>query len=687
LHHRIITEINQNERLLQTMTEEKDKVKKPKSQKKKKKDGEKKSKKKKSKKDDVTKDHHHHVEEAENVIENNNGIVATNGNGQVHGAASPPTVDTNEVSSLNRYYGNRKGAIATLSMILNAGLMVYAHVGISAVVLSSQPPVSGDDNNEASQPPLSGVCDQDDLQIWQTGGQENRAIHSNFCSREYQGTGCLLDAACIGECFAGEFGYSQNCSTCFGAVPQCGFDQGCALICASDSFSVECQECNEPCTRQLDKCLGFPVGNETMVPTANRKLQEGVCTELDLESLDWFVVYELTFINSIEKAWNGARFLAIIIVVFSGIWPYAKNIVLVWAWYWPLSVKNRTTVLTWLLRLSKYTLVDVFAVISVLVGVLLQLNVGGTQVATRAEPRPAILAFFLATLWEFCHIEWVVHCHDHHVHYHDDDNNENEASKVSAENMEQGDGPEENPAGSSSKDQHLLDAMKFRTKLSSNDDTLSVKNTTAIRAWVAFLLVSTLTMYLAGATTELVQFTSFGAGDDVGCKRSYNLVTLGNAMVSELALTSNNSKASTWTLYIAYVILVLFLPIVVHVLQIVSLSLATFGNHKDKNRKVCRVTSSLWGFSSVEVLLIGIYSVESKFYKFVTAFAGNESAQFFTISSSLGPAFSILLVYGILSGVLQYFIYCATAEYYKIDPYHKVHVMWTKLFGCWLKQK
>ena len=67
--------------------------------------------------------------------------------------------------------------------------------------------------------------------------------------------------------------------------------------------------------------------------------------------------------------------------------------------------------------------------------------------------------------------------------------------------------------------------------------------------------------------------------------------------------------------------------------------------HKNKNKVVCRLASSLWGFSSAEVFLIGIYLVESKFDKFVSALAGNDNAQFFSVQSSLGPAFAILIVY------------------------------------------
>ena len=188
------------------------------------------------------------------------------------------------------------------------------------------------------------------------------------------------------------------------------------LCSAVDSFSPDCQECNIPCIEELGVCTGLQEVdvNATLPPNNNETTDDGTvaqpllaCNNYDLEAIDtWYNVYDLTFIRSIKDAWNGdAKLLAVIIVLFSGIWPYLKNIMLVMIWYIPATEKTQSSTLLWLSRLSKYTLVDVFAVIGVLVGVQLQLNVGGTEAVTRAEPRFGIIAFFLATVWEFLQIE------------------------------------------------------------------------------------------------------------------------------------------------------------------------------------------------------------------------------------------------------------------------------------------
>ena len=76
------------------------------------------------------------------------------------------------------------------------------------------------------------------------------------------------------------------------------------------------------------------------------------------------------------------------------------------------SSTKHATALLWLARLSKYTLVDVFALIAVFVGVQLQLNIGGTEAVTRAEPRLGLIAFFFATVWQYVQIEIVKSLHD-----------------------------------------------------------------------------------------------------------------------------------------------------------------------------------------------------------------------------------------------------------------------------------
>lgn len=317
---------------------------------------------------------------------------------------------------------------------------------------------------------------------------------------------------------------------------------------------------------KVDSNETVPPNNETGKDTTlppNEAITENTCNEFDLDAIDkWYTVYNLTFIKSIQDAWTGdAKLLAVIIVLFSGIWPYLKNIILIVIWYTPSSVETQSATLLWLSRLSKYTLVDVFAVIGVLVGVQLQLNVGGTEAITRAEPRFGVIAFFLATVWEFLQIELIKSMHERKV----------------------------------------LGGPNTETR----EDRLLFSN-----LWVPVLiLLASLGLYISGATTEIVYFVTKDFGSAGVCKKSYNLVTLGNALINEMSLTSNSVPGQTWILYLSYVALNLAFPIITHTLQICFI----VGWFKSKKlKRLIDWTLAIWCFACIEVLLIGIFAVEYK---------------------------------------------------------------------------
>ena len=62
----------------------------------------------------------------------------------------------------------------------------------------------------------------------------------------------------------------------------------------------------------------------------------------------------------------------------------------------------------------------------------LQLDVGGTEAVTRAEPRFGIIAFFVATVWEFLQIEWVKFMYERRVLGKDGEQFEHESKPASS---------------------------------------------------------------------------------------------------------------------------------------------------------------------------------------------------------------------------------------------------------------
>lgn len=505
----------------------------------------------------------------------------------VGAAAVPraPSTDPLSKRNINSYYGHKIGFLQTLSLVLNAGLMVYAHVGLSAVIFSSRDPSitssgakSNSNNNDINTPTndthAEGLCNEQDVEIWiASGGETSRPVHSNFCSRTYNNGGCLVDSACIETCFQETYGYSINCSSCFGTIPACSINNECTWICAADSLGAACQECNTPCIEEFILCSGLPqvdnttttlpstneTDTPTTIPPANAVIANA-CNSFDLEAIEtWYNVYNLTFVRSVQDAWTGdAKLLAVIVVLFSGMWPYAKNIILVIVWYIPLTIEAQTSTLLWLSRLSKYTLVDVFAVISVLVGVQLQLNIGGTEAVIRAEPRFGIIAFLLATVWEFVQIEIIKAMHE---------------KKVLGGNNPQ-----------------AAEMLLFSNIL-----------------MPLLILVTSLGLYIAGAILEIAYFTS--ADTNGSCNKSYNLISLGNALINDLSMTGNGAAGQTWILYSTYIVLNLAFPIITHIMQILFILGWINGKHY---KTMFQWATAIWCFACVEVLLLGIFAVEFK---------------------------------------------------------------------------
>ena len=62
----------------------------------------------------------------------------------------------------------------------------------------------------------------------------------------------------------------------------------------------------------------------------------------------------------------GGKSLAILILVFSGIWPYTKQILTLVLWFLPtswMSISTRGTYLIWIDRLAKWSMIDIFVIV------------------------------------------------------------------------------------------------------------------------------------------------------------------------------------------------------------------------------------------------------------------------------------------------------------------------------------
>jgi hypothetical protein len=213
-----------------------------------------------------------------------------------------------------------------------------------------------------------------------------------------------------------------------------------------------------------------------------------------------------------------------------------------------------------------------------MVGVILEISISEVPVIVKGEPRGAIIAFLVATLWEFVHIEWMTH-----YHYESHKNQGAEEDRQVATNVED--------------KGRLIDALRPRPLVHSATDA-------TMRGSVWLLLPVSVGLFLAGSLMEVARFSSFLKGETEGCVRGYNLYTLGTAIVKDQSLHLNSATPGVWTLYIAYILFVVVLPLFVHSLHVLGLGLNVH------TRELCRIADICSTFVSVEVLLLGIFVVQ-----------------------------------------------------------------------------
>ena len=77
--------------------------------------------------------------------------------------------------------------------------------------------------------------------------------------------------------------------------------------------------------------------------------------------------FEFSMARSTLDMWNaGAKTLAILIGLFSGAWPYTKQLITLFLWVAPpklVSVSRRESIFLWLDRLAKWSIVDIFVLL------------------------------------------------------------------------------------------------------------------------------------------------------------------------------------------------------------------------------------------------------------------------------------------------------------------------------------
>jgi hypothetical protein len=174
--------------------------------------------------------------------------------------------------SLSSQNGTATGIFQSLSLLLNAALMIYAHMGLSAVFVSNQVNIgeaiaAAEMEASSTTTPWFGnnntACSVGDHARWTSvigphgrTGAQNQTFESSYCSTQYIHPNtqslCLIDANCIAKCFTTLFNYTRPCADCFAAIPYCSLIYGCTAPCANAPQSSECHDCTLRCV-----CVSF----------------------------------------------------------------------------------------------------------------------------------------------------------------------------------------------------------------------------------------------------------------------------------------------------------------------------------------------------------------------------------------------------------------------------------------------
>jgi Paraquat-inducible protein A len=111
------------------------------------------------------------------------------------------------------------------------------------------------------------------------------------------------------------------------------------------------------------------VGNIALFLSGHMSLGATVNIEAQLagETFKADNFFEFSMAKSTVDIWNAGGYgLAILILIFSGIWPYTKTLMTLALWFIPptrVSVSKRGSILLWLDWLAKWSIIDIFVLV------------------------------------------------------------------------------------------------------------------------------------------------------------------------------------------------------------------------------------------------------------------------------------------------------------------------------------
>lgn len=160
------------------------------------------------------------------------------------------------------------------------------------------------------------------------------------------------------------------------------------------------------------------IGNIVLFLNANLVVGASVMAEIDLGDtvIKPDPVFEFGLANTVSDMWEAEVYpLSILVAFFSGAWPYIKLAAMFVCWVLPTSalpLRHRDSVLRWLDILGKWSLLDTYVMVMMMVAFNFNLIVApGIEVIVYVVPNWGFYGFLLATMTSLGLGHLVLACH------------------------------------------------------------------------------------------------------------------------------------------------------------------------------------------------------------------------------------------------------------------------------------
>ncbi len=325
-------------------------------------------------------------------------------------------------------------------------------------------------------------------------------------------------------------------------------------------------------------------------------------------------LFSFTLANSVHDMWvAGVYPLSLIVAIFSGCWPYLKLLAMLLVWLAPVASKLRERILMVLDALGKWSLIDAFVLVFMMVAFRFRLVIPGSPLAQTAtgdatidllvETDMGFYTFLLATMVSLVitHIILAVH------RWLETKHSDSVAQKLLCK---------------SNADDDKRSAV-FQAEFPSGSGFKTVKATRRGVVTVALLLIASLGCVIGGALTDSFVFHFGGAAGavfpyaGVQSDRRYSLVSLALALPG--ASLNENSFGVRWVqatfLVFAFVVPLCYLAVLL-LLWLVPM--------RQKARlRVFNVAEILRAWSAMEVFVLSVIAALTELEQFAQFLVGD----------------------------------------------------------------